>query len=137
MNEESGAATIEALLLSAVLLVPLLWMLTVAADLHAGALGTTAAARDAGMAAADAVTHGGARVEIERAVQDALRDHGLESDEARVRYTLPPDPRSGWVEVSVAYPVHVLHTPLVRLSEQPVFWIEARHSEPVDRYRSR
>jgi hypothetical protein len=136
-RSESGQAVIEALLLGMLMLVPLIWALGVLADLHRSALGTTAAAREAGFDAARSATLVAADAAVAEAVERALADQGLDPGEARVRWGAGGSlRRGGAVEVEIAYPVTVLQAPLLGRVSGPSLWVRARHIARVDPYRS-
>lgn len=138
MNRDAhGRALIEVIVIGSLLLAPLIWLVTALAALHAGALATTAAAREAGFDAARAVDTRNASAAVDRAVHRALVDHGLEPGRARVRWSAAPRlPRGGRVEVTVSYPVRVLAAPFLGSVGRPVVWITARHAARIDPFRS-
>lgn len=135
---EKGQAVIETVVLGLLLLAPLLWALTVLAELHRGALATTAAAREAGFEAARAESLVEAERSIGPAMRQAFADHGLEPERARVRWSADPGlARGGTVEVEVRYPVAVFRAPFIGRVSQPSIWVTARHAARIDPYRSR
>jgi hypothetical protein len=134
---ERGQATIETLLLALLMLVPLVWALGVLADLHRGALATTAAAREAGFEAArasDAATAGSA---IDEAVGRAFADHGLDPADAEVRWSGSRLERGAALEVQVGYAVTVTQAPLLGRIAGPSIHVHASHIARVDPFRSR
>lgn len=135
--DDSGQSLIEAILLSLLLLVPLLWVLGVLADLHRSALATTAAVREAGFEAARSTNTTDAEHAASAAIEQALADHGLDPDEADVRLSLNGLERGGTVEVRVRYGVPVLQAPLLGRVAGPSVVIDASHIAIVDPYRSR
>jgi hypothetical protein len=135
---EEGSALVETFLLALVLLVPLLWALGVLAELHRGALATSAAAREAGMEAARATDAIGADNAVGNAVRQAFADHGLDGDEAEVRWSTDPGfPRGAAVEVVVSYPVTVTQAPLLGKVSGPSIVVRASHVARIDPYASR
>ena len=139
MNQrgEDGQSLVEAILLSLVLLVPMIWALGVLSNLHRGALAATAAAREAGFEAARSSSVVEAERAVALAVERAFADHGLESRDAEVAYSLAGLERGGSIEVEVRYPVTVMQAPLVGRVAGPSIWVDARHLIIVDPYRSR
>lgn len=134
-REECGFALLEAIMLSLVLLFPIVWMLTVASEMHRGALAATAAVREAGNEAARSADRTSADLAVRRAVEEALTDHGLDASSARVRFS-SDFRRGGAVEVQVSYPVTVLRAPLLGDVGGPVIWIRASHAARIDPFRS-
>ena len=137
-RDDSGMALVETILLSLVLLVPLMWALGVLADVHRGALATTAAAREGALAAARADSFSDALQELQNSVAYAFADHGLDFDEARVKSSVPRQrTRGALVEVEVAYPVAVLQMPFVGRVAGPSVVVRAANVVRIDPYRSR
>jgi hypothetical protein len=134
---ERGQATIETVLLALLLLVPLVWALGVLADLHRGALATTAAAREAGFEAARASDADSARTAINEAVDRAFTDHGLDPANAEVRWSGSRLERGTAVQVQVGYAVPVTQAPLLGRIAGPSIHVHARHVARVDPFRSR
>jgi hypothetical protein len=137
-KEQGGQAFLETVLLGILLLVPLLWLLTVLAHVHRGALGAAAAAREAGFEAAHSTDLGQAARAIENAVGQALSDHGLDPHRARVRWASTPElARGGFVEVEVSYSVPVFAAPFLGSVAGPSIILDARHRSRIDPFRSR
>ncbi len=135
---ERGTALVETILLSLILLVPLLWALGVLADVHRGALATTAAAREGAMAAARANSFSEAVKDVERSVAYAFADHGLDLDSARIKSSIPRQRvRGSLIELEVAYPVAVLQAPFLGRVAGPSVVIRAVNVVRIDPYRSR
>lgn len=135
VGRQSGAALIESIMLCLVLFVPIVWMLTVASEMHRGALATTAAVREAGAEAARSTNRLEAGRDIRRVVAEALRDHGLDASSARIRWT-STFTRGGSVEVQVSYPVTIFAAPLLGDVVGPTVWIRARHAARIDPFGS-
>jgi hypothetical protein len=137
-SRDSGQAVIETLLVSLILLVPLMWMLGVLSDLHRGALGTTAAAREAGSDAASSSGLANASVAVERAVRQAFVDDGLDPRRAVVSWVATPGfDRGGTVKVSVTYPVTIVQFPFLGRVAGPSIGVKAIDLARIDPYRSR
>lgn len=136
MNQR-GAAMVETLLLGLILVMPLVWTLSVLADLHRAALATTAAAREAGFDAARAATPAEAERRLEAAVATALANHGLEPGRADVSWTPSRLERGGAIEVRVAYDVPVARVPFLGSVPGPSVAVSASHVSRIDPYRSR
>lgn len=134
-REEGGFALLEVIMLGLVLLVPVVWMLTVASEMHRGALATTAAVREAGNEAARSADRVSAGRAVHRAVEEALTDHGLDASSARIKWSFDFT-RGGAVEVQVSYPVTVLRAPLIGDVGGPSVWIRAGHTARIDPFRS-
>jgi len=138
VRSERGQALVEAIVLGLLLIIPLVWLLTVLADVHRSALAVTAGARDAGGRAARATSVGAAGRAVDAAVAEALAGHGLDPSKARVRWSAPPGfRRGGAVEVEVSYSVPVFGAPFLGSVSSPSVWVRGRHVARIDLYRSR
>lgn len=132
-----GSALVETILLVLVLIVPLVWSIGALATLHRAALGVTAAARDAGVAAVSGSDSGTASVLAEEAAALALLDQEMDPRTSRVALGgLASFGRGTRVEVRVAYPVRILGVPFLRDAAAPTIWVRASHVAQVDPYRS-
>jgi hypothetical protein len=137
-EREEGQAVIETLLISLILLVPLLWMMGVLSDLHRGAIGATAAAREAGSDAGSSSDPSSAARAVERAVHQAFVDEGLDPREAHVSWDATPGfTRGGTVRVRVEYPVTVVQFPFLGRVTGPSISVDAVNFARIDPYRSR
>jgi hypothetical protein len=136
-NRELGQTTLESLLLGLLLLVPLIWALSVLADLHRGALAATAAVREAGFDAARAGDFAAADRAAQSAVTTAFLDHGLDPGTAELEWTAPSGlTRGGLIEVRVSYRVPIAQGPLIGEVSGPSIALNARHVTVIDPYRS-
>lgn len=137
-GRESGHALIEVFLLGLVLLVPIIWLLTVFAELHSAALATSSAAREAGFEAArasDVISADGA---IRTLVMQTVEDQGLDPDLVDIEWS----PAQGWqrgatIEVLITYTVPVFQAPFLGSISEPTIPVSAAHVATIDRYRSR
>jgi hypothetical protein len=137
-SKDGGQAVIETLLVSLVLLVPTMWMLGMLSDLHRGALGTTAAAREAGIDAASSTDVASAAAAVHRAVQQAFRDEGLDPRRATVTWNATAGfERGGTIRVKVAYPVTTVQFPFLGKVSGPSISVNATNFARIDPYRSR
>jgi hypothetical protein len=134
---DRGQAVIETLLLGLLFMVPLVWALGVLADLHRGALAATSAAREAGFDAARSPSIVDAQHAIDLAVEQGFADQGLDSSQARVRWSSGRLQRGAAVRVEVSYPVTVLQAPLLGRVAGPSVWVRATHVARIDPFRSR
>ena len=137
-ERENGHAIIEVLFLGLVLIVPVVWLLTVLAEVHAAALATSSAVRESGFEAARAVDPISADDAIAASTRFALSDHGLDPGRGEIRWSPP----AGWgrgatLEVVVTYRVPVFQAPLLGSVSEPSLPVTARHVVAIDRYRSR
>jgi hypothetical protein len=129
---------VETLLVALILLVPLLWLLGVLSDFHRGAIGATAAAREAGIDAASSSDLSSAARAVQRAVQQAFVDEGLNPDRVQVDWKATAGfRRGGTVKVSVEYPVTVAQFPFLGRVSGPSVIVRAIHFARIDPYRSR
>lgn len=137
-RRESGHALIEVMLLGLVLMVPIAWLLSVFAELHAAALGTSAAAREAGFEAARASDAASADLALTRLVEQSVEDHGLDPRRVEVKWSPAPGwQRGGSIEVLITYEVPVFQAPLLGSVSEPAVSVTAAHVATIDRYRSR
>ena len=137
MRNERGFALVEVILLGLLLLIPLMWLLGVLADLHRGALASTAAAKEAGVSAARESDPTEMKAAVDRAVDQAFRDHGLDPRRAEVRLRAGGGGRGAAVEVIVDYDVTVLQAPFIGRVSGPSIGVTARHVARIDPYASR
>jgi hypothetical protein len=138
VSDESGQSLIDVLLLGLLFLVPLIWGLGVLSQLHAAALATTAAVREAGMSASASHDPTEAGRAVTDAVAVALSDQGLDPRLASVRWAAPSGlQRGGEVAVVVRYPVSVLQAPFLGRVSGPSIWVTATTVARIDPFRSR
>ena len=138
VKRDGGHAMVEVMILGLVLLVPVIWMLSVFSELHAAALATSSAVREAGFEAARSGDPLDAEEGIMTSVRTAIVDHGLEPARADFAWS----PTEGWhrggpVEIVVTYRVPVFQAPLLGAVAEPSISVDARHVTSIDRYRSR
>ena len=136
-TDDRGQSLVEALLLSLLFVVPMLWALGVLADLHRAALATIAASRSAGFEAARSASLPDANRAVSAAVNSAFENHGLDAQQTVVEFSPGGLERGNEIEIVVAYPVTVLQAPLLGRLAGPSIWVEAAHVTVVDPYRSR
>lgn len=137
MRSERGQSLIETLLLGLFLMVPLLWGLGVLADLHRAALAATSAAREAGFEAARATDLQEARQAADRAIARAFLDHGMDSADVRVEWSLSNLQRGQPVQIAISVPVNVVSAPFIGDVSGPSVWVHAKTVARIDPYRSR
>lgn len=131
-------ALVEALLLSLVLIVPLVWLLSMLSHVHRAAFATSAAAAGAGSAAARAADPVTARRVADTAVALAFADANLDMDRALLALVVPEgSPRGGRVQVEVRYPVRMIEVPLLHEFTALSVWVEAEYDGVIDPYSSR
>lgn len=137
-SDERGQALIESLVLGMLLIIPIVWALMVLADVHRSALATTSAAREAGFDAARSGDLSAAAESVERAAGIALINHGLDADEAIVKWSaLDGLERGGRIDVHVSYPVSVVRFPFLGEVSGPSIWVRSTHIARVDPFASR
>ncbi len=134
---QRGMATLETLLLSLLLIVPLIWTLVLLATLHRTALAATSAVREAGAAAVRAGDRVAATTSARAAIEMALQDQDVDVGRARAEVVLGDLTRGGEVEVRISYPVRVFSLPFLGRVGGPAVWVRASHVAQLDRYRSR
>ena len=133
-SNDRGSATMETIFLCLILLIPVAWGLATLDRVHRAALASTAAVRDAGFEAVRATDLAAADLAIDGAVAGALRDQGIDSTSAHVKWAAPGGLARGTrVDVSVTVEVEVFGDWLPFASVP----VSARHSLFVERYGSR
>ena len=138
LSPETGSALIEVLLLGLLLLGPLLWGLTVLAELHSAALAGAAAAREAGFDASRSADLAEAGRRIDAAVGMAFSDNGLDPTRGRVEWTAVGGlERGGRVEVRVEYAVPIFRAPFIGSVSGQAITVGASHTARVPPYVSR
>jgi len=138
ISDERGQALIESVLLGILLIVPVVWALMVLADVHRAALAATAAAREAGFDATLSDDLVAADARVDRAVELALDNHGLDARRSTVRWSAGEGlDRGARVEVHVAYPVSVVRFPFLGDVSGPSVWVRSTHIARVDPFASR
>lgn len=138
MRNDHGYSVLEAFLLGLVLLLPLIWLLTVSADVQRSALASASAVREAGLAASRAASASDAHDHADSAARRALLERGVTPAAARISLSSDGAPGRGeLIEVRVETPVHVLRVPFLREAVGPAIWIRARNVARVEPYRSR
>lgn len=108
MSDARGAALVEAVLLSLILLIPVAWGLTIMDRVQRAALASAAAVREAGDVATSLLARDHTDSLIDSAVSAAFHDQDLAPGNARVRWSAPAGVRRGGrVEIEVLYQVEV------------------------------
>lgn len=105
--DECGNASLEFITAGMILLLPIVYLILAIAALQAAALAVEGAARQAVRVFVQAADNESGRIEAERAVQFALADYGLDSDDAQIEFSCLPQPddclqRLATVTVTVA-----------------------------------
>ena len=137
-SDERGQALVESLVLGMLLIIPIVWALMVLADVHRSALATASAAREAGFDAARSDDLSAAARSVDRTVELALTNHGLDAGEANVRWSAPVGLERGTrIEVHVSYPVGVARLPFLGEVSRPSIWVRSTHIARVDPFASR
>ena len=137
-GDERGSALLETILLGLLLFIPLLWALGVLSELHRSSLASTAAAREAGFDAVRMSDRATASDAIDRAVERAFRNHGLDPSQVRVEWRGNKDlQRGSAVRIVVEYPVSVLSAPFLGRVSSLSIWVRTEHVARVDPYGGR
>ncbi|KRC60406.1 hypothetical protein ASE14_05095 [Agromyces sp. Root81] len=90
LSTDEGSASLEFLTVGMILLVPLVYLVLAMSAIQGGALAVEGAARQAARVAVQAVDAGAADAAVERAVQVALDDYGVDADAASVTVSCSP-----------------------------------------------
>lgn len=140
-SDDSGSASLEFVTAGLVLLVPLVYLVLTMSAIQAGALAAEGAARQAARVFVQSTSETDARAAVERAVQFALADHGVQAADVAVDITCRPDPanclaRHGLVTVDVSVAVALPLMPPVVAGEFPLaVTLEAAATQQVSRFR--
>ncbi|MFP5298782.1 MAG: hypothetical protein ACLGHL_07335 [Actinomycetota bacterium] len=136
IRSERGTGLVETLLLGLLLMVPLIWTLSVLAELHRAALASTSAARSVGASVSRAP--GGVTPDVpQRALMEAFRAHGLDASGADLSIHAPRGfQRGARVSIEVSYRVPVLKIPLLGSLDVASIGVEAVHTAAIQRYAS-
>lgn len=141
-RDERGTMLVEFTWLAILLLIPLVYLLISVFEVQRGAFAVTTAARSAGRAYALAPSAQEARSRAEAAVRTALEDQGLDGDDHSLEVRCRPDPHAcltpgTTITVVVRSEVSLPLMPAVLTGSAPRVRVEAAHSVPRGRYRSR
>ena len=128
-TDDDGSASLEFITAGMVLLLPLVYLVLTMSSIQAGAFAVEGAARQAARVYVQSPNVAQANAAAERAVQFALADYGLETDQVTVTVTCRPTPsqclqRRGFVTVVVTTTVAL---PLV----PPVLDLDVPLSVPI------
>jgi Flp pilus assembly protein TadG len=141
MRDESGNASLEFVTTGMILLVPLVYLVLAVAAIQAGSLAIEGAARQAVRVFVQADTTESANAKLQRAVQFALADYGLDGAKADVSVACSPTPttclkRLGLVTVTIRVSVALPLVPAFLTSNLPLSVpLEATATERVSRFR--
>lgn len=135
-HTELGSSLIEVILLGLVLMVPLIWTLTVLAEMHRAALASTAVARAIG-ATVSVAPHSDPVPVVAGTTIRTFEAHGLRADRAEAVVVAPDGlGRGARITVHVSYDVGVLGIPLIGSLDAASIEVSATHSLVVQRYAS-
>jgi Flp pilus assembly protein TadG len=145
---ERGAATVEFLAIFLTLVVPVLYAITIMADVQRALLAVSTSAREAGRAYVTAADAAEASARAAGAYEDVMRNFGYTAADPRARIELrtgcPTGARPACaaefgpgaeVTVMVTYRVPVARVPFVGDIAGPNLQVGATHHTRVDRYR--
>ena len=135
LNDDSGTAVIESVILGMVLILPMVWLLSVLAGVHSAALATNSAVREAGAAISSSF---GAPPDLHLLAREALTNHGLDPAASSLEVNAPHGfSRGAKVQIAMSYRVPVFDPPFLSADIGPRITIRSRHVARVDPYRSR
>lgn len=139
-REESGSALIEAIWLSLLLLVPLVYLVVAVFTVQRAAYGVSAAAEAAGRAFTLAPDETAATGRARAAAAVTLADHGVEVAPDRVSISCTPDPANclgpgSVVTVVIDGDVALPLMPAVLGSATPSVSVDAHHRIPYGTFR--
>ena len=129
LSTDEGSASLEFITAGMLLLLPLVYLVLTMSSIQAGAFAVEGAARQAARVYVQSATVGEANAAAERAIEFALADYGLDTDDVTVSVSCRPTPsqclqRRGFVTVVVSTTVTL---PLV----PPVLDLDVGLSVPV------
>ncbi|MDP9820359.1 hypothetical protein [Nocardioides massiliensis] len=139
-RDEAGSALIEAVWLSILLLVPLVYVVLAVFTVQRAAYGVSAAAEAAGRAFTLAPDEGTAGQRARAAAAVALTDHGVDAAPEQVTISCAPDPRNclapgSVITVLVDASVDLPLMPDVLGPVTPTIAVDAEHRLPYGTFR--
>lgn len=137
---ETGSAVLEFVTAGMILLVPLVYLVLTMSVIQAAALSIEGASRQAARVFVQASSDSDAEASARLAVDFALADYGVKSDQATVRISCAPDPsrcltRRGFVTVTVDAAVPLpLAPPALNLTSPLTVRLTATATQQVSRF---
>lgn len=137
---DDGSASLEFITAGLVLLLPLVYLVLTMSAIQAGAFAVEGASRQAARVYVQASTIAEANAAASRAVEFALADYGLSTDQVTVTVTCRPNPadclqRRGFVTVRVATTVPLpLVPPVLDLNVPLRVPLESSATQQVSRF---
>jgi hypothetical protein len=137
---EEGSALVEAVWLSILLLVPLVYVLTAVFDVQRSSYGVSGAARAAARAYSLAPDEGSAPRRARAAAAVALADQGVDLDEVTVEFRCRPEPGDclapgSLISAELRHQVRLPLVPSALGGGAPTFRVEASHTVAYGTYR--
>lgn len=137
---EQGTALVEAVWLSILLLVPLVYVMTAVFDVQRSSYGLSGAARAAARAYAVAPDEASAPHRARVAAEVALADQGVTLDQVRMRFLCRPDPEDclasgASIRAELRQQVRLPLVPDALGGGAPTVRVEASHTVVYGRYR--
>jgi hypothetical protein len=139
-RDESGTALVEAVWLSVLLLLPLVYVLLAVFDVQRASYGVSGAARAAARAYSLAPDEASAPERARAAVRVALRDQGLALDEVALAVRCRPAPGNclapgSLIQVDLRHQVRLPLVPSALGGGAPSFRVEASHAVAYGPFR--
>lgn len=135
VQNESGTAVIESVILGIVLILPTIWLLSVLGSVHSAALATNSAVREAGAVVSSALD---APRDLDALAEETLRNHGLDPAAGGLEVSAPDGfTRGAAVHIAISYRVAVFDPPFLGARIGPAVTVRSRHIARIDPYRSR
>lgn len=139
-RSEEGSALVEAVWLTLLLLLPLVYLLVAVFDVQRASFGVSGAARAAARAYSLAPDEAAAPQRARAAAAVALRDQGLDPSRVVLQVRCRPDPHNclspgSLIEVDLVHRVVLPLAPSALGGGAPSFRVEARHTVSYGTYR--
>ncbi|MDO9378664.1 MAG: hypothetical protein Q7T56_07425 [Nocardioidaceae bacterium] len=139
-RDERGSAIVEVTWLALILMVPLVYLLLSVFDLQRASYGVSAASRAAGRAFVLAPDQRTAQARAQHAAEVAMRDQGLDLEQAQVQVSCRPDPARCLAPGAVVTVLVRARQPLPLVpsflgSGRPEVRVQSTHVEPYGTFR--
>jgi hypothetical protein len=140
LSGDEGSASLEFITAGMLLLLPLVYLVLTMASIQAGAFAVEGAARQAARVYVQSASTGEANAAAGRAIEFALADYGLDTDDVSVTVGCSPNPatcltRRGFVTIQVSTTVTLpLVPPILDLDVPLSIPVESTATQQVSRF---
>ncbi len=141
-TDDTGSASLEFITAGVLLLLPIVYLVLVMSAVQAGAFAVEGASRQAARVFVQSPNTAEADAAAERAIEFALADYGLDTDDVVVSVSCAPNPavcltREGFVTITVTTSVPLpLVPPILNVNEPLAIPLSATATQQVSRFWS-